>query len=97
MHCETSSGVINKVEDVAKAVRKLQPNANVFVDAMSSFGAIPLDLSNIDFIVSSANKCLEGVPGFGYALCRKERLNLCKGNKESNKKSNCGKQLKVLS
>ena len=60
---------------------------------MSSFGAVPLDLSNIDFIVSSANKCLEGVPGFGYALCRKERLNLCKGTKESNKKSNCRKQL----
>ena len=46
---------------------------------MSSFGAIPLDLSNVDFLVSSANKCLEGVPGFGYALCRKERLNQCKG------------------
>ena len=79
VHCETSSGVINKVEEVAKLVRKLQPNANVFVDAMSSFGAIPLDFSNVDFLVSSANKCLEGVPGFGYALCRKERLNLCKG------------------
>ena len=79
VHCETSSGVINKVEDVAKLVRQLQPNANVFVDAMSSFGAIPLDFKNIDFLVSSANKCLEGVPGFGYALCRKERLNLCKG------------------
>lgn len=83
VHCETSSGVINKVEDVAKLVRNLQPNANVFVDAMSSFGAIPLDFTNIDFLVSSANKCLEGVPGFGYALCRKERLNLCKGNSRS--------------
>ena len=79
MHCETSSGVFNKVEDVALLVRKLQPNAIVFVDAMSSFGAIPLDFSNVEFLVSSANKCLEGVPGFGYALCRKERLNLCKG------------------
>ena len=79
VHCETSSGVINQVEEVARLVRKLHPNANVFVDAMSSFGAIPLELSNVDFLVSSANKCLEGVPGFGYALCRKERLNLCKG------------------
>ena len=84
VHCETSSGVINKVEDVAKLVRNLQPNANVFVDAMSSFGAIPLDFTNIDFLVSSANKCLEGVPGFGYALCRKERLNLCKGTEVDN-------------
>ena len=85
VHCETSSGVINKVEDVAKLVRKLQPDANLFVDAMSSFGAIPLDFSNIDFLVSSANKCIEGVPGFGYALCRKQKLNMSKGSTEAKK------------
>jgi len=80
VHCETSSGVINPVEEVALLARKYQPNASVFVDAMSSFGAIPLSLDNIDFLVSSANKCLQGVPGFGYALCRKSRLASCKGN-----------------
>jgi aspartate aminotransferase-like enzyme len=46
---------------------------------MSSFGAIPVALDNVDFLVSSANKCLEGIPGFGYALCRKSKLALCKG------------------
>src|SRR5262249_46857148 len=46
------------------------------VDAMSSFGAVPLDLADwkIDFLVSSANKCIEGVPGFGFVLARRERL-----------------------
>ena len=79
VHCETSSGVVNPIEDVASLVRKWQPNANVFVDAMSSFGAIPIWLNNVDFLVSSANKCLQGVPGFGYALCRKSKLFNCRG------------------
>ncbi|PVD25691.1 hypothetical protein C0Q70_13351 [Pomacea canaliculata] len=56
-----------------------------FVDAMSSFGAVPLDVeaSQIDFLVSSANKCLQGVPGFSYAIARKSALEKCKGNARS--------------
>ena len=55
--------------------------ADYFVDAMSSFGAVPLDLkeANVDYIVSSANKCLEGVPGFSYVIARLDRLHKCKG------------------
>jgi len=83
VHCETSSGVLNPVEKVAELVRKHQPDAAMFVDAMSSFGAIPIDLSNIDFLVSSANKCLQGVPGFAYAVCRKSVLEKCSGNSRS--------------
>jgi len=80
VHCETSSGVLNNVTQVAELVRQHQPEAIMFVDAMSSFGAIPLDLSNVDFVVSSANKCLQGVPGFAYAICRKASLSKCAGN-----------------
>jgi len=83
VHCETSSGVVNNVEEVARLVREHQPNAFMFVDAMSSFGALPLVTSNIDFIVSSANKCLQGVPGFAYAVCRKDCLSRCFGNSRS--------------
>ena len=56
-------------------------DASYFVDAMSSFGAVPINLSDIhaDFMVSSANKCLEGVPGFAYAIARKTALQKCKG------------------
>ena len=70
---------MNDVESMGVMVRALQPDASFFVDAMSSFGAVPLSLVNVDFVVSSANKCLEGVPGFGYAICRKAKLSTCKG------------------
>ena len=59
VHCETSSGVMNDVTAVGQLVRQLQPQAAYLVDAMSSFGAVPLDLDNVDFVVSSANKCLQ--------------------------------------
>src|SRR5205085_11075875 len=51
------------------------------VDAMSCFGAIPIDLENcgIDFLVSSPNKCLESVPGFCFVLCRRQKLLACEG------------------
>lgn len=39
--------------------------------------------AKIDFMVSSANKCLEGVPGFGYVLARRSELAKCKGNARS--------------
>ncbi|MFQ5421286.1 MAG: aminotransferase class V-fold PLP-dependent enzyme, partial [Anaerolineae bacterium] len=64
VHCETTTGIINQVEAIGEIVRR---NGRVyFVDAMSSFGAIPLNLAQakIDYLVSSANKCIEGVPGF---------------------------------
>ncbi|XP_025105345.1 uncharacterized protein LOC112570876 [Pomacea canaliculata] len=85
VHCETSSGVFNPVEEVGKIVKTLAPGTVYFVDAMSSFGAVPLDVeaSQIDFLVSSANKCLQGVPGFSYAIARKSALEKCKGNARS--------------
>ena len=67
------------MEEIAALAKKYQPEANVFVDAMSSFGAIPLGMKHVDFLVSSANKCLEGVPGFSYAICRKSSLFKCEG------------------
>ena len=80
VHCETSSGVMNDVESLGRLVRETQPSAFYFVDAMSSFGAVPLDLNNVDFVVSSANKCLQGVPGFSYAISRRSALESCQGN-----------------
>ena len=50
---------MNDVTAVGQLVRQLQPQAAYLVDAMSSFGAVPLDLDNVDFVVSSANKCLQ--------------------------------------
>ncbi|XP_064602439.1 LOW QUALITY PROTEIN: 2-aminoethylphosphonate--pyruvate transaminase-like [Liolophura sinensis] len=81
VHCETSSGVINPVDQIGGLVETYLPNATCFVDAMSSFGAVPIDVaaSGIDYIVSSANKCVEGVPGFAYVIARIEKLRKCKG------------------
>lgn len=85
VHCETSSGVLNPVVEIGKIVREKAPHVQYFVDAMSSFGAIPFNMieSNCDYLVSSANKCIEGVPGFGYAICRTKHLKSCKGMSRS--------------
>jgi 2-aminoethylphosphonate-pyruvate transaminase len=74
VHCETTSGLINPVEKIGQIVKRF--GKTYFVDAMSSFGAVPLNLAScgIDFLVSSANKCIEGVPGFGFVLARRTAL-----------------------
>nr|CAD7579319.1 unnamed protein product [Timema californicum] len=81
VHCETSSGVINPVEEIGRVVKRLAPDAIYFVDAMSSFGAVPLDVKGgrLDFLVSSANKCLQGVPGFAFVIASKVALVASKG------------------
>ncbi|MGD0547023.1 MAG: 2-aminoethylphosphonate--pyruvate transaminase [Terracidiphilus sp.] len=70
IHCETTTGIVNSVEAIGEIVERA--GAVYIVDAMSSFGAIPVDLAaaRIDFLISSANKCIEGVPGFGFVLAR---------------------------
>lgn len=74
VHCETTTGIINPVEEIGAIVKRF--GRRYFVDAMSSFGALPLDVgkSEIDYLVSSANKCIEGAPGFSFALARREAL-----------------------
>ncbi|XP_071440862.1 2-aminoethylphosphonate--pyruvate transaminase-like [Hetaerina americana] len=85
VHCETSSGIINPVEEIGSLVKSVLPGAMFFVDAMSSFGAIPIDFEagHIDFLVTSANKCLQGVPGFGVVLAKRRVLFQCRGRSKS--------------
>jgi 2-aminoethylphosphonate-pyruvate transaminase len=79
IHCETTTGILNPIEAIGEVVQAA--GIAYIVDAMSSFGAIPVDLSaaRIDFLISSANKCIEGVPGFGFVLARRARLLEAKG------------------
>ncbi len=79
VHCETTSGIINPIERIGQIVSK--HGRCYFVDSMSAFGAVPLDFgaAHIDFLVSSANKCIEGVPGFGFCICRREALLATRG------------------
>jgi 2-aminoethylphosphonate-pyruvate transaminase len=80
VHCETTTGILNPIEEIGAAVGKA--GAAYIVDAMSSFGAIPIDLAaaHADFLISSANKCIEGVPGFGFILARRAPLMAAKGH-----------------
>src|SRR5271157_2205212 len=74
IHCETSTGIMNPVREIGEVVKD---QGRVFiVDAMSSFAGMPLGVGSwgIDFLVSSANKCVQGVPGFGFVLARRELL-----------------------
>lgn len=79
VHCETTSGILNDIASVARVVKNA--GRTFIVDAMSSFGGIDIPVSElgIDFLISSANKCIQGVPGFSFIICRKEALTRCKG------------------
>ena len=78
-HCETTSGILNPLAELCAVVKKY--GKTLIVDAMSSFGGIPFDVGelDIDFMVSSANKCIEGVPGFGFLIAKREQMERCKG------------------
>ena len=88
VHCETSSGILNPIDDIGQLVYKhgSQPGSTVFiVDSMSAFGAIPVDLrrDHISYLISSANKCIEGIPGFAFVIGKKEHLLTCQGQARS--------------
>ncbi len=80
VHCETTSGILNPLNKIAAVVAK--ENKKLIIDAMSSFGALPVDLGEIsaEAVIASANKCLEGVPGMGFALIENGALANAKGN-----------------
>ncbi len=83
MHCETTTGILNPIEDIA-AVCEARGRA-LLIDAMSSFGALALDLGRIpcEAVAASANKCLEGVPGIGFVIARHDALAAAEGNAPS--------------
>ncbi len=83
VHCETTSGVLNPVEAIAAVTAR--HGRRLLVDAMSAFGALPLDAAQTPFdaAAASANKCLEGVPGIGFAIVRRAALEAAKGNAPS--------------
>ncbi|BFL64823.1 (2-aminoethyl)phosphonate--pyruvate transaminase [Roseomonas mucosa] len=83
VHCETTTGILNPLPEIAAAVAGA--GRHLLLDAMSSFGALPVDLATqpVAAVLASSNKCLEGVPGIGFALVREEMLAARKGNSPS--------------
>ena len=79
VHCETTTGILNPIKELSHVVK--MHGKKLIVDCMSSFGGIPLDVHElgIDFLISSSNKCIQGVPGFGFIIARRSELMHCKG------------------
>lgn len=80
VQCETTSGILNPVEKIAALAQR--HGKRLLVDAMSAFGALPLDAKRVTFdaVAASSNKCLEGVPGLGFVIARTAALEKTKGN-----------------
>lgn len=83
IHCETSSGILNPVGEISEAV--YAHGRKLLIDSMSAFGALPVEVGTLRYeaIVSSANKCIEGVPGFGFVIARKSELAAAEGRSHS--------------
>jgi 2-aminoethylphosphonate-pyruvate transaminase len=79
VHCETTSGILNPIPEIGALARKYRKS--FLLDSMSAFGALQLDVraAHVDAVAASSNKCIEGVPGLGFVICRREALARCKG------------------
>ena len=83
VHCETTTGILNPLVEIAALSSEY--HTTLIVDAMSSFGGIPINVQElgIDYLISSANKCIQGVPGFSFVVAKLEKLLQCQGNARS--------------
>ena len=83
VHCETGTGILNPLPEIAAVVAR--QGRGLIVDAMSSFGAIDIDLRSmpIDAVIAASGKCLEGVPGMGFVIVRGAALEAAAGNSHS--------------
>jgi 2-aminoethylphosphonate-pyruvate transaminase len=83
VHCETGTGILNPLPEIAAAVAR--HGRRLIIDAMSSYGAIPIDARTIRFdaLIAASGKCLEGVPGMGFVIARRTALESSAGNSAS--------------
>ena len=83
VYCETTSGILNPLREIADVVAKHE--RGFLIDAMSAFGALPLDAREIKFdaVVASSNKCLEGAPGLGFCIALETAMVKTEGNSPS--------------
>jgi len=83
IHCETSTGILNPLPEIAQVVAKHQ--RGLIVDAMSSFGALPIDARTTPFdaLIAASGKCVEGPPGMGFVFVRRDVLMRCEGRSTS--------------
>ena len=82
-HCETTTGMLNPAADVGRLAREF--GKKYILDAMSSFAGVPMTIQSVgaDFLISSANKCVQGVPGFGFVVASRAEMESIKGQARS--------------
>jgi len=80
VHCETTSGILNPIFEIGALAERY--GRRLLIDAMSAFGALPLDATQTKFdaVAASSNKCIEGIPGLGFVICRQAALAEAQGN-----------------
>lgn len=83
IHCETGTGIINPLKEISDLCR--EKNVGLIIDAMSSFGAYPIEATELQFdaLIAASGKCLEGVPGMGFVFLREAILESCAHNSPS--------------
>ncbi|MCZ6668743.1 MAG: 2-aminoethylphosphonate--pyruvate transaminase [Gammaproteobacteria bacterium] len=83
VYCETTTGILNPIREISEIVARHQ--RGLLIDAMSAFGALPLDANEIvfDAVVASSNKCLEGSPGMGFCIAHESAIAKTRGNSPS--------------
>ncbi|HEY3178332.1 MAG TPA: 2-aminoethylphosphonate--pyruvate transaminase, partial [Casimicrobiaceae bacterium] len=83
IHCETSTGILNPLSEIASTVAR--HGKSLIVDAMSSFGALPIDARTTPFdaLIGASGKCVEGPPGMGFVFVRLSLLERCAGRSTS--------------
>lgn len=83
VHSETTTGILNPLKETCSIIK--EHDKTLILDAMSSFGGVQFDAAehDVDFLVSSANKCIQGCPGFGFIIATRDALDACQGNKRS--------------
>ncbi len=79
IHGETTTGMINPIGEIGEICSN--NSITMIVDAMSTYGAYDINLKelNISYLISSSNKCIEGIPGFSFVLAKRNELDKCKG------------------
>lgn len=80
IHCETSTGILNPLKGIADVVAR--HGRRLIVDAMSSYGALPIDAREVAFdaVIAASGKCIEGPPGMGFVIARRSALEASAGN-----------------
>lgn len=83
VHSETTTGMLNPPPEIVQAVKRQK--CVCIVDAMSSFGGIKMDVAelDIDYLISSPNKCIQGVPGFGFVIAKQSEMERIQGHARS--------------